>query len=350
MENVRDLGKNGWQRIMGLTTYVDDSGSDPSSPVYVLGGVCLPSSWWEEHVSPEWSGVLKDTPPIPYFKASEVWEKDIEKESAWASLEPSRRRRKVDALVDVLTTYHPLTFSFQLNWSDFKDFKNTYSLPLGKDDPYFYLYYGAIILQARWGIREANPTPVDFVFDNQNQVGKLVSEWYPVFKSKCSSEIQRRLGNIPRFDDEKTCVPLQCADMFAWYARRNALDSLPSEWHKNVWAQLSRHYSVGTVDMEELIKIGEMAGFIGGDNSKEESRIGRMSKHPFVDAYYTYTMIVCVVVGALCIYAHLFWQGTAVIAGGALLFFLGRWMDAKLKGVKPTKTISLREAMKDEEE
>jgi len=49
-------------------------------------------------------------------------------------------------------------------------------------------------------------------------------------------------------------------------------------------------------------------------------------------------------------YAHLFWQGAAVIAGGALLFFLGRWMDAKLKAVQTTETISLRQAMKDEEE
>lgn len=75
-----------------------------------------------------------------------------------------------------------------------------------------------------------------------------------------------------------------------------------------------------------------------------------MSKHPFVDAYYTYTMIVCVVVGGFCLYAHDFWQGGAIIAGGALLFFLGRWMDAKLKGVQSVETVSLGEAMKDEEE
>jgi hypothetical protein len=75
-----------------------------------------------------------------------------------------------------------------------------------------------------------------------------------------------------------------------------------------------------------------------------------MSKHPFTDGYYIYIQIVCVVVGGFCLYAHLFWQGAAVIAGGALLFFLGRWMDAKLKGVQSAKTISLGEAMKDEEE
>jgi hypothetical protein len=75
-----------------------------------------------------------------------------------------------------------------------------------------------------------------------------------------------------------------------------------------------------------------------------------MSKHPFIDGYYIYTQIAGVVVGVFCLYAHLFWQGGAVIAGAALLFFLGRWMDAKLKGVHSAETISLGEATKDEEE
>jgi len=75
-----------------------------------------------------------------------------------------------------------------------------------------------------------------------------------------------------------------------------------------------------------------------------------MSKHPFIDGYYIYIQIMCVVVAGFCLYAHLFWQGAAVFAGGAVLFFLGRWMDAKLKGVQSAETISLRDAMKDEEE
>jgi hypothetical protein len=75
-----------------------------------------------------------------------------------------------------------------------------------------------------------------------------------------------------------------------------------------------------------------------------------MSKHPFIDGYYTYSMIVGVIVGAGCLYVHIFWQGGALIAAAVLFFFLGRWMDAKLKGVQSAETISLREAMKDEEE
>jgi hypothetical protein len=79
-----------------------------------------------------------------------------------------------------------------------------------------------------------------------------------------------------------------------------------------------------------------------------------MSKHPFIDGYAIYIQIVCVVLGVFALYAHLFWQGGAAIAVAAMLFFLDRWIDrwlaAKLKGVQPAETISLVEAMKDEEE
>jgi hypothetical protein len=63
-----------WLRIMPLTAYVDDSGSDLPSPIYVLGGVVLPEPWWKQ-ASGDWSGVLRSHPTIEYFKASEVWDR-----------------------------------------------------------------------------------------------------------------------------------------------------------------------------------------------------------------------------------------------------------------------------------
>jgi hypothetical protein len=75
-----------------------------------------------------------------------------------------------------------------------------------------------------------------------------------------------------------------------------------------------------------------------------------MSKHPFIDGYYSYIQIVCVVLGGFCLYVHLFWQGAAAIAGAALLFFGSRWMDAKLKRVQAGETISPGEAIQDGEE
>jgi Protein of unknown function (DUF3800) len=241
---------------MCLTLYVDDSGSDPNSPLYVLGGVCLPASWWTK-VSNEWSGVLAADPSVEYFKASEVWDRKLDREklTPFVKFTDEERRRKVDALVDVVTAYQPLTSSFQLEWPVFKEFRRKYALPKGKDDPYFYLYYGAILLQTRWGIRESNERPVSFVFDNQNSVGEEVKKWYPTFKDNCSPEVRARLGEDPKFKDEKETLPLQVSDLFAWYARRNATDSLAGEWHPTVWNRLSEYYSRGTLDMEDLVDI-----------------------------------------------------------------------------------------------
>lgn len=244
---------------MALSTYVDDSGSEPSSLVYVLGGVCLPTSRWDR-IAEEWNAVLADDPPVEYLKASEVWERNIQKSTPFVNLTDEQRRRKIDALVDLITAYHPMMMSFELEWSVFKAFKQAHQLPFGKDDPYFYLYYCTILLQAQWGIREANATPVNFIFDNQGPVGDAVLKWYPTFKANCPSDIQSRLGDNPDFKDEKVTVPLQSSDLFAWYARRNTLGTLNGDWHRSVWDRFARYYSRGILEMDNLVNIWDWVG------------------------------------------------------------------------------------------
>jgi hypothetical protein len=152
--------REGWQRVMAFSAYVDDSGSDPSAPLYLLGGVCLPEAWWDR-VIPEWSGVLSAPPAVEYFKASEVWERDPRKKTPFVNLSDAERRRKVDVLVETLRDHHTLIISSQMEWEVFREFKAKYPLPAGKDDPYFYLYYGTIGLMALWGIHETFLTPVN---------------------------------------------------------------------------------------------------------------------------------------------------------------------------------------------
>ena len=89
---------------------------------------------------PEWSGVLLASPAVEYFKASEVWERDPRKKAPFVNLSDAVRRRKVDVLVETLRDHHTITISSQIEWEVFREFKAKYSLPPGKDDPYFYLY------------------------------------------------------------------------------------------------------------------------------------------------------------------------------------------------------------------
>jgi hypothetical protein len=98
---------------MPFYAYVDDSGSDPSSPTYVLGGLVHLADAWEGF-SVDWKHVLDSPPPIEYFKGSEVWD---QKKGPFAGLTIPERTTKVERLahISILNfTYKPLDARFRL--------------------------------------------------------------------------------------------------------------------------------------------------------------------------------------------------------------------------------------------
>jgi Protein of unknown function (DUF3800) len=245
---------------MTLTAYMDDSGSDKTSPVYVLGGVVLPTEWWVS-LSEEWSGVLGAPPRIDYFKGSEVGDRD---KGPFKDFTGEQRQHKVESLIDVLCERHPLAFSASVKWSVFEKFQQKYNPLPGCNDPYFFLYYNIIALAAQYGQRESNPTPVDFVFDEHGKIGQAVHNWYSFFDRHIPPELHTFLGKDPVFRDEKKCLPLQAADLFAWYGRRSTLDSFNNawEWQKIAWQVLSRYHTSAEVNMEALVAMASDFGII----------------------------------------------------------------------------------------
>jgi hypothetical protein len=231
-----------WRRIMFLDGYVDDSGSDKTGKTFVLGGVVMPRGWWENWQN-DWSGVLKSDPPIEYFKASEVWERDISKGTPFCHLPDGERKKKVDALVEVFADYRPKMLSVRMEWNTFHRFSKMYALTADKNEPYFWLFYGMITF-GMWVLdKEHNPTPIDWIFDSQNIIGDRARAYYWIFHQMCIPPIRSRLGNEPSFGDEKILVPLQGADLFAWYRRRDSLGTLYSEWHARIWAVMDQFHS-----------------------------------------------------------------------------------------------------------
>jgi hypothetical protein len=223
-----------WRRIMVFDGYVDDSGSDTTGINFVLGGVVMPSGWWKNWEE-EWSGALNAHPKSEYFKASEVWERDTRKGTPFCLLTDEERRSKVDALAEILIHYRPKLLSIHMSWNTFNRFGKHYALTADKSNPYFWLYYGIITLGIRQVHGEASPTPIDWIFDNQNAIGDRAKEYYAIFKSMCTPEVLASLGREPEFADEKTVLPLQAADMLAWYRRRDSLKSIYGEWHQRIW-------------------------------------------------------------------------------------------------------------------
>jgi Protein of unknown function (DUF3800) len=249
-----------WLRLMALIAYVDDSGSSPNEPVYVLGGLILPQETWDVFAD-DWRGVLQSPPSIGYFKASEVWDRT---KGPFSQMTTTERSMKVKAFVDIVATYKPMSISCRVEWSVFNEFRESYKLEPELDDPYFLLYFG-IIAQMVDLAREERFGKVNFIFDSQNQIGKNVNAWYLVFLNRCTEDVLRFLGTKwPEFGDEKKTVELQAADMFAWYQRRSALGSLGNEAHSKVWERLSSsHYST-VLDPSHLVSIAtDLAAIVG---------------------------------------------------------------------------------------
>jgi len=206
-------------------------GSDPSQPLYVLGGLILPEETWKIFAA-DWDHVLRSDPKIDYFKASEVWDR---KKGPFKDFTTQQRSSKVDALADLIFTYKPLSVSTRVEWRVFKQFSDRYNLDDEFNDPYFFLFFALISRMVVTAMDYPKFSKVNFVFDEQGRIGIYARLWYLVFIKNCTDQVRSLLGGWPESGDEKMTMPLQGADMFAWYQRRSALGNLGHESHQRIW-------------------------------------------------------------------------------------------------------------------
>jgi hypothetical protein len=64
-------GKREHREFMVLQAYIDDSGNEPTSPVFVLAGFVASAGRWATF-SNEWQSALDEPPGLAYFKMSEA--------------------------------------------------------------------------------------------------------------------------------------------------------------------------------------------------------------------------------------------------------------------------------------
>jgi hypothetical protein len=61
--------------------------------------------------------------------------------------------------------------------------------------------------------------PIDFIFDNQNEKTAILNGW-DLYRASAPERIHKLLGAMPRFEDDEQFLPLQAADMLAWWCRK----------------------------------------------------------------------------------------------------------------------------------
>jgi hypothetical protein len=247
-------------QIMAMYAFVDDSGSEPSQPYFVLGGLILPEeTWWI--FEQDWKHVLRSAPTIDYWKSSELWDRA---KGPFKSLSTKERVAKLDAFSDIIFTYRPLAISTRMSWEVFNNVILRFSIPSEARNPYAFLFIGLLTQVAKISLVEPKFSKTNFVFDEQGKVGEdslnLYRELWHDYMGDGTKEL---LGDFePEFHDEKKVVQLQAADLFAWHHRRSILGTIGYDHHQRVWDRFRPILASTYMEESDVVKMGTDIGLI----------------------------------------------------------------------------------------
>ena len=209
---------------MVLNAYVDGSGTgDPR--LLVLAGYIADAGTWLEF-SKEWKSQLSEA-GLPYFKMHEQASRP--EIAAWFYRVIERHDIKA-AVSCVIHTDELVKVNRSIRYPS--NIVNVQEI----ENPYYFGFKAIIDVlaqnQSELGILE----PVDFIFDEQSEKGRVLKAW-GLIKSSSAPEFAELMGEIPVYGNDKDMMPLQAADLYAWWILKweregliEAVRVLPFAW------------------------------------------------------------------------------------------------------------------------
>lgn len=193
-----------------LQVAVDESGRNED--FFVVAGYIAPARVWAEEFVPAWKKLVDLGPPhhsrIKAFHMTEM------------TGDPERCMWFYRVIEDHVTAEISCTISVQGLLKAFREYPWPVSLNNTQvfTDPYYLgfrnIVFGLARHQGMLGIDE----PVDFIFDNVSEKRKCLVGWDRMIFM--ASEKERRLvGEMPIFRKDEEFLPLQAADLYAYWVR-----------------------------------------------------------------------------------------------------------------------------------
>ncbi|MGC2421984.1 MAG: DUF3800 domain-containing protein [Candidatus Acidiferrales bacterium] len=232
-----------------LTAYFDDSASEETDKLLVLAGYVHSAEAWARF-SDDWKAIVDAVPTIRYFKMREAQNLSGE----FLGWDVIARDAKVLSLADVIKRHEPWSLECSISRTDYLRIVRPV-VPYDIRHPYFDAFYAAIIKLAEWHHHLGLTTPVDFVFDEQGEIGAQAVIWYEHIKSMQTPEIRAMLGSSPVFRDDKRTPPLQAADLLAWHLRRGREERNKNEYRPVMEKLLPLFHAEVSLGEEYLNKI-----------------------------------------------------------------------------------------------
>jgi hypothetical protein len=204
------------RRILFLQAFIDDSGVG-QPPVSVLSGFLAPAEKWAAF-SAEWQEVLDMRPSIAYLKMSEA-EACAGEFAHWSA---ERRDERIALFFSLIERHASVAATCAVPHDMYeKVFRGR--VPKEHhfiEHPYFILFYGIVHSIAHHFQREGRNEPIDFIFDTQTEQMKRIFQTWDGMQKFSAPAIRPLVANPPIFRNDKTTLPLQAADLHAWWTHR----------------------------------------------------------------------------------------------------------------------------------
>ena len=205
--------------------FADDSGSDPQSHTFVLGGLIATPAEWTPFAA-AWQTALDNGPPakLDYFKMAEAMSLSgqFSRRCGWTE---GLRDSKVAELVEIIVKHVLYGAWVSLRQEDYRKFLQSIPLPmrnLSTDVPHMLLITQFVLMLCEHAKRHRAHCSFEFFFDQQQGIEQEMLFTWPMVKSLAAEGgVEEYLGPVPCFGDEKQFLPLQAADLFAWEHRRH---------------------------------------------------------------------------------------------------------------------------------
>ncbi len=200
--------------IVTIQAFVDESGGKGQGPLLVLAALIGQASQWAEF-SGQWADALAAPPTIRYFKTREA----VGLSGEFGNWTRSSRDRKLQDLIRVLNDFRLTELHVAL---DLGAFDRTVAAVAAKPlaDPYFHAFHMAILaITADLLSTRGQSEPFEIIFDESVIFGPRAKSWYPILREIVDPEFRAILPIDPIFRDDRTDLPLQASDLFAWLFR-----------------------------------------------------------------------------------------------------------------------------------
>lgn len=211
-----------------LQAYIDESGKGDKEGFLVLAGYIAPVEVWAERFTPAWQALLDEETQkwgiIRSFKMSKMIRDEALAERYYRVIEDSVTA-EVSCTLDVAglhKAYREFPWPFLIT--------NSQKII----NPYYFGFKAIMDMMAQHqhmlGINE----PIDFIFDNTTEKGTCLEAW-ELIENSTGPDLRRLMGDTPSFKCDEKVLPLQSADLYAYWVREWDLQNLPDSERRFPW-------------------------------------------------------------------------------------------------------------------